>query len=127
ITEFMAVKPLSYSYATLAAIAALAFIVACVAHEAVGHGGTCIAAGGHITLLTSVYFHCANGGLLPSAAGPLINLAVGSILWATLRRAWSLLSAHWRLFITLAMAFNLFWGAGYFVYSAVTDMSDWAF
>ncbi len=111
---------------TLAAIAALAFIVACVAHEAVGHGGMCVAVGGQVTLLTSVYFHCTRGGPLTDAAGPLMNLAVAAGFWSILRLRRSL-PANWRLFLVFAMAFNLFWGAGYFVFSAVTNTGDWAF
>ncbi|MES2993459.1 MAG: hypothetical protein V4844_18695 [Pseudomonadota bacterium] len=122
----MAAKPPSHSYPTLAAIAALAFIVACVSHEAVGHGGMCIAIGGHVTLLTSVYFRCATGGPVTDAAGPLMNLAVGAGLYKVLHMRRSL-SADWRLFLALAMAFNLLWGAGYFIFSAVTNTGDWAF
>lgn len=123
----MAIKPLSHSYATLGAIATFAFIIACVAHEVVGHGSMCIIVGGHITLLTSVYSHCSNGGWLTSAAGPLMSLAVGALFWAILWSALPALSIHWRLFMVFAMAFNLFWGAGYFVKSAVTNDGDWAF
>jgi hypothetical protein len=123
----MAIKPLSHSYATLGAIATFALIIACVAHEVVGHGSMCIIVGGHITLLTSVYSHCSNGGWLTSAAGPLMSLAVGGLFWAILWSALPALSIHWRLFMVFAMAFNLFWGAGYFVKSAVTNDGDWAF
>jgi hypothetical protein len=122
----MATKALSHSYATLVAISTLAFIVACVAHEALGHGGMCVAVGGRVTLLTSVYFHCANGGPLTDAAGSLMNLAVGALFWSVLRIRRSL-STNRRLFVVFAMAFNLFWGAGYFVFSAVTQGGDWAF
>src|SRR5258708_35955427 len=71
--------PGTRGYGTLAAIAAVAFIVACVSHEAVGHGGMCLAVGGRIALLTSVYFHCANGGPITHAAGarPETPLRVG--------------------------------------------------
>lgn len=123
----MAIKPISHSYATLAAIAVLAFITACVAHEAVGHGGMCVAVGSHITLLTSVYFHCANGGWITSAAGPFMNLVVGATFWAILRRGLPLRSVDWRLFMVFAMAFNLFWGTGQFILCAVTNTGDWAF
>ena len=116
----------SHSYATLAAIAALAFIVACVGHEAFGHGGMCIALGGHVTLLSSIYFQCSNASPLTDAAGPLMNLALGAICWIVLCR-WPSLSPNWRLFLVFAMAFNLFWGAGYFIFSAVTNTGDWAF
>jgi hypothetical protein len=116
----------THDYLTLVALAALSFIAACVAHEAIGHGGACIAIGGHVTLLTSVYFHCSNGGPLTDAAGPTMNLVVGAACWYALRSR-SKPSMQWRLFLALTMAFNLFWGAGYFVFSSITDTGDWAF
>jgi hypothetical protein len=122
----MATMRNTHSYATLAAIAALAFIVACVGHEAFGHGGMCIALSGHVTLLSSVYFQCSKASPLIDAAGPLMNLVLGAMCWIVLRH-WPSLSAHWRLFLVFAMAFNLFWGSGYFIFSAVTNTGDWAF
>ena len=115
----------THSYSTLGAVAAVAFIVACVAHEAIGHGGMCLAVGGRVTLLTSVYFQCTNGGPLTDAAGPLMNLIVGAACWLLARKR--PLASHTRLFFVLAMAFNLFCGAGYFIFSAVTNTGDWAF
>jgi hypothetical protein len=123
----MVTKLLSHGYTTLGAIAALAFIVACVAHEAVGHGGMCVAVGGHVTLVSSVYFHCSKAGVLPEAAGPLMTLLVGLMCWVVLRLAPLSLSVHWRLFTVLTMAFNLLWAAMYMVSSAVTNTGDWAF
>ena len=118
-------SPCTHSHSTLVAIAAFAFIIACVAHEAIGHGGACLAVGGRITLLTSVYFHCTNGGPLTDAAGPLMNLVVGTACWLYLRTRF--VSSNLRLFLAFAMAFNLFWGAGYFILSAITNTGDWAF
>lgn len=114
-----------HSYSTIAAIAAVAFIVACVAHEAIGHGGMCLAFGGRVTLLTSVYFRCTNGGPLTDAAGPLMNLIVGAACWSLARNR--PMASQSRLFFVLAMAFNLFWGGGYFIFSALTNTGDWAF
>jgi len=114
-----------HTYSLIAAIAAVAFIVACVAHEAVGHGGMCLAVGGRVTLLTSVYFRCTNGGPLTDAAGPLMNLIVGVACWSLVRNR--PLASRSRLFFVLAMAFNLFWGGGYFIFSALTNTRDWAF
>ena len=113
-------------YPTLAAIAVLGFLVACVAHEVVGHGGMRLALGRHVDLLTSVYFSSSPGGPLIAAAGPLTNLAVGLLCWGLL---WWCppQSGHWRLLLAFALAFNLFWGAGYFVFSAVTNRGDWFF
>jgi hypothetical protein len=121
----MAVKPPSSHPATLAALGALAFIAACVAHEAAGHGGACLATGGRITLLTSVYFQCSLPGSLVAAAGPLMNLAVGALLWWVLRSR-PPRSVAARGFLALAMAFNLLWGSGYFLYSAFSNDGDWA-
>lgn len=116
----------THSFVTLSAIAALAFIVACVSHEVIGHGGACLALGGRITLLSSVYFRCSNGGPLIDASGPLMNFIVGASCYAILR-ARPRLARNWRLFFAFAMAFNLFWGAGYFILCAITDQGDWAF
>lgn len=115
-----------HSYPTVAAIAVLGFLVACVAHEALGHGGMCLALGHHVDLLTSVYFSSSPGGPLIAAAGPLMNLAVGTLCWGLLHRQ-APRSEHWRLFLVFAMAFNLFWGTGYFLFSAVVNRGDWFF
>ncbi len=112
-------------YAMPAALSAIAFVTACTAHEAIGHGGMCLANGGHVTLLTSVYFHCSNGGPLIDAAGPTANLVVGAICWWLARARAA--SPAVRLLLVLTMAFNLFWGAGYFIFSAATNSGDWAF
>ena len=45
--------------ATIAAAAIIAACLTTIAHEALGHGGACLASGGRIVLLTSVYFECA--------------------------------------------------------------------
>lgn len=112
--------------ATLSGIAALAFIMACVAHEAVGHGGMCLLSGGHVTLLSSVYSHCSISSPMIDAAGPSMGIVVGLGLLAILR--WRpIASPNIRLLLALAMAINLFWGFGYLLFSAVTNAGDWAF
>lgn len=88
----------------------LAFVCACIAHEAVGHGGACLASGGRIVLLTSVCFRCQPGLPLVDAAGPLANLAVAGAAWFALARF--PLSATTRLLATFVLAFNAMWGAG---------------
>jgi hypothetical protein len=112
--------------AKVAAILVIVFILTCVAHEVVGHGGMCLIVGGHINLVSSVYFRSTGGGALTDAAGPLMNLIVGAVCWFLLRR-WTTSPILLRLFLVLAMGFNLFWGAGCFILSAVTNTGDWAF
>ncbi len=121
----MKLRSRTYSDITSGAIAAVAFITACVAHEAIGHGGMCLITGGHVTLLTSVYFRSTNGGPLTDAAGPLMNLIVGAACWSFARHRPR--TSNSRLFFVLAMAFNLFWGFAYFIFSAATNTGDWAF
>jgi hypothetical protein len=111
---------------TLVCIGVVAGCLSSVAHEAIGHGGTCIAVGGRITLLTSVYFRCTGGGPITDAGGPLGNLALAAICWMLLQGKRSATPPLW-LLLVLLMAFNGFWASGYFVYSGVLDTGDWAF
>lgn len=112
--------------ATIACIGALAFIAACVSHEVIGHGGASLATGGHVTLISPVYFRATNVGPITDAAGPISNLILGALLFAWLRRR-EVSSPHWRLFLVATMALNLFWGTGLFIYTGISKTDDWAF
>src|SRR5215831_2330888 len=112
---------LAWRYALLGM---LGFASAAIAHEAIGHGGTCLLTGGHITLLTTVYARCDPGSPLIDAAGVVMNLAAAGIAWLALTQL--RLSATARLLLTFVGASNVMWGAGYLVYSAVLDIGDWA-
>jgi hypothetical protein len=109
---------------TLCALAAMAFVAACTAHEAVGHGLACLGTGGTVTLLSSVYFRCQPGHPLVDAAGTLSNLCVAAVFALAARR-----SRHdtARTAFALVAAFNGLWGTGYLIFSAVTDTGDLAF
>jgi hypothetical protein len=103
----------------------IAACLATIAHEAIGHGGACLASGGHITLLTSVYFDCDLRSVWIAPAGPAGNLVAGVLAWALLKvlptgrpRA--------RLLLLLMMAFSVFWAAGYLMYSMTLGIGDWA-
>jgi hypothetical protein len=54
-----------------------------------------------------------------------MNLIVGAVCWSLARNRPP--ASQSRLFFVLAMAFNLFWGGGYFIFSALTNTGDWAF
>jgi hypothetical protein len=92
-------------------------------HEALGHGSACLALGGDIRLLTSVYMNCAGGNALVAACGPLMNLAMGALAWLALRRGANM-RAHLRLFALLVMALSWFWEAGYLLYAMALDTGD---
>ena len=102
----------------------MAFVAACFAHEVLGHGTSCVASGGTVTLVTSVYFKCSAGLPIVDASGPSMNLAVALGAAMMLRRNQG--SAA-RTFLALLLSFNGFWGAGYFMFSGITNTGDWAF
>src|SRR5438270_241457 len=68
---------------TVIAIALVAYSVSGVLHEAVGHGGACVALGGKPLVLSSVHFECDEKSMSPlarrcvSAAGTVANFAGG--------------------------------------------------
>src|SRR5450755_2986394 len=49
-------------------------------HEALGHGGMCLALGGHIRILTSSIFRCDIRSVWIDPAGPFCNCLVGAAL-----------------------------------------------
>ena len=107
------------------AIAALAFVIACTSHEVLGHGAACLAEGGRIALLTSVYFHCEHAGVITDLAGPIANLLLGLAAFTLLeRRDWS---TNVRYLLALTFAFNFFWLAGCMLDSAASNESDFAY
>ncbi|HEV2387196.1 MAG TPA: hypothetical protein VGS20_08060 [Candidatus Acidoferrales bacterium] len=110
---------------TLVAIAAVACILANVLHEAVGHGGACLLEGGHPVLLTTVNLDCTLASRFVSAAGTLVNLIAGGAFWMLLGGA-PARAARLRYFLWLGMAVNLMEGTGYFLYSGVSGIGDWA-
>lgn len=112
--------------ATSVAAGTSAFVIACIAHEAIGHGGACLASGGRIELLTSVFFRCAPSPWWVDLAGPATNALVACVALALLRLP-STMSAATRLLFVLVFAFDGGWAAGYAIYSAVTIRGDLAF
>jgi hypothetical protein len=118
-------SPRSHDTLTLIAIGVVSYIFADLCHEALGHALVCLITGGKVLVLTSVFFRSDPGSRLVDAAGPCANLLAGAVLLMALARARKV-SLPTRLFLVFAMAFNFFWGAGYFLYSGVADEGDWA-
>jgi hypothetical protein len=104
----------------------LAFIVADLCHEALGHGLTVLIVGGRPIQLTTTYF--ASSGSTSRwipASGGAANVLVGLLSLAALH-VLRPRSAHWRYFMVLVAAFNLLFGAAYPAYSGLTLFGDWA-
>jgi hypothetical protein len=115
----------SDDWLTVSAIAILAACIVTIDHEAIGHGSACLAFGGHIKLLTSVYFDCAGSRASVAAFGPIGNLAGATLAWLALKL---LPAAHprLRLLLLLVMAMGFFWEAGYMLYSTTLGEGDYA-
>ena len=109
---------------TVAAIAVVATVIANVIHEGLGHGGMCVATGGHPLALSTVHFECSEETRLVAAGGTLANLVFGALSWLAARAVKQ--SASWRFFFWLLMTFNLFDAGGYFLFSGIGNFGDWA-
>ena len=97
---------------TVAALALLAMCVTTSAHEALGHGGTCLALGGQIRLLTSSVFRCSLSSGWIDAGGPISNLVCG-LLALIARKLTPSRFSRTRLFLILVTALSWFWEGGY--------------
>lgn len=111
--------------ATIVAIGLLAYASADIAHHALGHGTACLALGGRIISLSSIFVNCSLHGATIDLAGPLANLVLGLVALLCARVA-TRSSPAVRLFCILAAAFNLFWFSLQLAFSAATRTDDWA-
>jgi hypothetical protein len=109
---------------TIAAVAIVAAVITDFIHEGLGHGGMCVATGGQPVVLSTVHFECSADTRLVAAGGTLANLMIGTLSWAAMRRVKQ--SAPWRYFLWLLMTFNLFDVGGYFLFSGIGNIGDWA-
>lgn len=114
---------------TIAGLGVLAYAAANVLHEGVGHGGACVLVGGTPRLLTSVSFDCAcptaAAERVVAAAGTIVNLVVGGgAAWAYGRAADR--GPALRFFLWLFATINVMQGFGYFLFSGVGRIGDWA-
>ena len=84
----------------------------------------CVATGRRPLLLSTVHFECSADTRLVAAGGTLANLVFGLLCWVVARTVKQ--SASWRYFFWLLMTFNLFQAGGYFLFSGVGNIADWA-
>ena len=116
---------------TLAAIALAAFALANVVHEGVGHGGACLLTGGRPLAFSAIHFDGdlagldAAAGKWVAAGGTLANLAFGLLAAAALRASRGAPGPA-RFFLWLSMTINLLQAAGYWLFSGLGKIGDWA-
>jgi len=110
---------------TVIAISIVAFAISSVLHEGLGHGGACLLTGGHPRLLTSASFDCSIDNRLIAAAGTLVNFITGFLCWLALR-SFKQTRGTAKYFLWLMITINLMMAAGYFLFSGVANIGDWA-
>lgn len=108
--------------ATVVAVGALAATLAVICHETLGHGLACIGGGGHIRLLTSIWFRCSKYAPLTDAGGPIGNLVAGSLAIALLGHTRP--SPTGRLLVFVLGALNLFWFTAQLTFESLTHTHD---
>ena len=117
---------------TVTAIALVAYAASNVAHEAVGHGAACVALGGKPNVLSSVHFDCSEEAISAlarrgvAAAGTIVNFIAGAIGLVAFRATNPLSRPHIAYFLWLFTTLNPLMGAGYFLFSGVGNIGDWA-
>src|SRR5262245_22527444 len=119
----------SLDLATVIAISALAYTIANVVHEGLGHGGAVLLLGARPPMFNAIFFNYDESTASPaarrliSAAGSVANLTVGLPLLAMLPR---IRSNRWRYFLWLFAVVNLLTAFGYFLFSGIGGIGDWA-
>lgn len=115
----------------MASIAVVAYALANVVHEGLGHGGACLIAGCAPQILTSMQFE-GDASRLPevasriiAAGGSVANLVVAAVAIVLLRRARAGAPATW-FFLWLLATVCLLQSTGYLLFSGVGNLGDWA-
>jgi hypothetical protein len=110
---------------TLIAFGVLAYIISNILHEGIGHGGAAWLSGAHTITVTSTYMDAAVDNRSIQGAGTLMNLLGGALGLAALRQMRTA-GTSLRLFVWSITAFNLLLGTGYFLFSGIAGIGDWA-
>ncbi len=109
---------------TLLAAGVLAYVAETMLHEAVGHGGVCLAQGHQFAMLAPLWMRCSEFTKPMIAAGPGANLLAALLCFAALR--WLRLARPLvGLLLWLSFAFNALVACGYLAVGAATGFGDW--
>jgi hypothetical protein len=85
-------RPVLPDLVTVIAIALIAYSTSNVLHEALGHGGTCVALGGNPLVLSSVHFECGGDAMSDlarrsvAAAGTVVHFIAGALALLAFKR-----------------------------------------
>ncbi|SEG03481.1 hypothetical protein SAMN05421819_1764 [Bryocella elongata] len=109
---------------TIISMAVLAIAISSVLHEGLGHGVVALLRGDIPTELTSNHLSDLRPDRLVDVGGTLVNLVAGGLCLFASRRLGE--RANLRYFLWLVGCFNLLDGAGYFLFSGILGLGDWA-
>ena len=114
---------------TVAAVAVVVYALSSLLHEGLGHGGACVVMHGVPRELSSMHFDCGQlatraAERIVAAGGTIATLFGGGLAFLLYKRAPR--NAVWRYALWLFAAVNLMQGTGYFLYSGVGHIGDWA-
>jgi hypothetical protein len=113
---------------TVVAIAAIAISLTVAFHEGI-HALACIAVGGDLQEYSALYESCDSPtewqAKIVAGSAPTFNLIAGALLWVILRNSRKRTSGT-QYFLWLFMLMNWFYGAGYFIFSGIANIGDWA-
>jgi hypothetical protein len=112
--------------ATLLAAGVLAYVTETLAHEALGHGGVCLATGKTVLLVAPLWMRCSDVLAPMVAAGPAAN-AIAAACCAALLWLRPPTRPVLALLLWLGFAFNVLVAAGYLGVGALTGFGDWPF
>jgi hypothetical protein len=110
---------------TVAGISVVAFAIANIFHEGLGHGGACVLNSGQPLVLSSVHFECDIENRWIAAGGTIANFILAAICFPAMRSVKN--SPALRYFLWLSMTVNLLQGGGYFLFSGLGNIGDWAY
>jgi hypothetical protein len=109
---------------TIMSMAVISAALASLLHEGLGHGVTAWLRGDVVTELTSNHLSTIRPDRLVDAGGTLVNLFTGALFLFASRS--SGYRANLRYFLWFLGSVNLLEGAGYFLFSGVLGLGDWA-
>ncbi|HKW56503.1 MAG TPA: hypothetical protein VJN42_04025 [Candidatus Acidoferrum sp.] len=110
---------------TVASISLLAAMLGNILHEGAGHGGACLLVGAQPLVMSSVHFECSLDTRLVSAGGTLANF-LAAVLFFLCGRLVGRAHPRWKYFFWIAMTGNLYAATGYFLFSGIGGIGDWA-
>lgn len=120
-------KP-SIDVLTTVAIAAIAISINVAAHEG-AHAFACLAVGSHLEEYSALYVSCESTTPLQQkivdGSAPMFNIIAGMVLWMIVRASRKRAPETW-FFLWLLMLMNWLYGAGYWMFSGISNIGDMA-